>query len=58
MEFLTSLPVEVQAAIGVAVIYWLDVWVTKSPNPLDNILVRGLKVLWARYLSGKRRGTK
>ncbi len=46
MEYFTNLPGEIQAAIGLVVFYILDAIVTKTPNPLDNLLVRGLKYLF------------
>ncbi len=46
MEYFTNLPGEIQAAIGLVVFYILDAIATKTPNPLDNLLVRGLKYLF------------
>ncbi len=46
MEYFINLPGGIQAAIGLVVFYILDAIVTKTPNPLDNVLVRGLKYLF------------
>jgi hypothetical protein len=46
-DFWTQLPGEVQAAIVVVGLWALDAIVTRTPNPLDNLIVRGLKMLWA-----------
>ncbi len=43
MDFLFALPVEVKGAIFLLVIYVADAIATKTPNPLDNLLVRALK---------------
>ncbi len=38
-----NLPIEVAGAILVAVVYLIDVAVTKTKNPLDNMIWRWLK---------------
>ena len=47
-EFWTLLPAEVRAAIVLVALYLLDAIATGTPNPLDNLVVRGLKLLWER----------
>ena len=47
-EFWIELPAEVRGAIVLVALYLLDAIATGTPNPLDNIVVRGLKLLWQR----------
>ena len=44
----TNLPIEVQASIVLVGLWALDAIATRTPNPLDNLIVRGLKMLWAK----------
>ena len=44
-ELWTDLPVEIQAAILTVVLWALDALATRTPNPFDNLLVRGLRAL-------------
>ena len=47
-ELWTSLSGEVQAALIVLGLYIADVIATKTPNPIDNILVRWAKEKWGK----------
>ena len=47
-EFWITLPAEVQGAIVLVALYLLDAIATGTPNPFDNMVVRGLKLLWKR----------
>ena len=38
-----SLPTELKALVIGAVVYLVDFYVTKSPNPIDNLIWRWLK---------------
>ena len=46
-DFWTQLPGEVQASIVLVALWAADAIATRTPNPLDNLIVRGLKMLWA-----------
>ena len=43
VELWTSLPVEIKASVIAVAIYTLDAIATATPNPLDNLIVRGIK---------------
>ena len=47
-EFWAQLPGEVQASIALVALWALDAVATRTPNPLDNLIVRGIKLLWAK----------
>ncbi len=47
-EFWISLPAELQGAIVLVALYLLDAIATGTPNPFDNLVVRGLRRLWER----------
>ncbi len=43
LELWNSIPVEVKAA-GIVIVVWLVDWaVTKTPNPIDNMIWRWIK---------------
>ena len=49
MELWLEIPIELRFS-AVALVLWLADWAaTKTPNPLDNVVVKGLQWLWAKY---------
>ena len=44
-EFWNTLPTEVQLAFITVALWAIDSIATRTPNPFDNLIVRGLKML-------------
>ena len=48
-ELWNSLPLEIRLAIITVALWAADAVATRTPNPFDNLIVRGLKRLRDRY---------